>query len=539
MKRVFQSLPLFFLFAMPLVASLIFALGGIFNIDAWTSLFAHPQLWPALQLSVVGGLVSTLLSLVIATFITAGLYKYKNLSPNIGAMLAVPHLAVAVGVSFVIMPSGLLARAIALFSGWQAPPDWVTTHDPYGLALIFCLVLKEVPFLIWVLISILNRDDMWSSFSLQRSTALSLGHGTMSIWCRIFLPQLLPLMKWPLLVTFVYAATVVDMALVIGPTQPPTLGTIIWADLNSAQVNYNARGAAGAWLLSAAVAGTAMGVLVMIKFLSTQRRWLTVGPGTGTSVPDLFRVARVKYIGLIFIYSVVVLALAALSFATLWPFPHLWPNSISVIAWLRVVQNPSALFTSLALAISTALTALAIVVTWLESQPAKHDQWLLVLSATALGLPAILLSLGQYRLFLQIGLTGTAAGLFLAHLVSVTGYIFIFLVGPYRAFDRRWQSSAYGLLSSFSRFFWEIKLPLLKAPLLAAGAVGFAVSFGQYIPAQLIGAGRFSTLPIEAVTLTSGSNRPLTAAFGLMLLVPPLLVFFAARYYSKPRWDMT
>jgi putative thiamine transport system permease protein len=71
---------------------------------------------------------------------------------------------------------------------------------------------------------------------------------------------------------------------------------------------------------------------------------------------------------------------------------------------------------------------------------------------------------------------------------------------------------------------------------LAALAVGFAVSFGQYIPAQLIAAGRYSTLPIEAVTLTSGTNRPLTAAFALLLLLPPLLAYVIAAQLGKSRW---
>ena len=99
------------------------------------------------------------------------------------------------------------------------------------------------------------------------------------------------------------------------------------------------------------------------------------------------------------------------------------------------------------------------------------------------------------------------------------------------------RASASGLLASFWHFLWAIKLPLLKAPLLAASAIGFAVSFSQYVPAQLIAAGRYSTLPMEAVTLTSGTNRPLAAAFALLLTVPPLLAFVAAAYFSKSRWS--
>ena len=225
-----------------------------------------------------------------------------------------------------------------------------------------------------------------------------------------------------------------------------------------------------------------------------------------------------------------------MSFAQSWPFPDLVPT-ISLSAWQRIVENPSALITSLGLAIATSFCALVIITTWFETQPEKYDRFILALSAVTLGLPSILLGLGQYRTFLQLGLTGSPTGLFLVHLMPVTSYMFIVLQGSYRSFDPRLRASATGLLADFSKFFWAIKLPMLKAPILAALAVGFAVSFAQFVPAQLIAAGRFTTLPIEAVTLTAGTNRPLTAAFALLLALPPFLIYAIAGYLGKSRWS--
>jgi putative thiamine transport system permease protein len=567
-KKVALSAPMVLFFALPLIASLLFALSGVFDIQAWQSLFAHPLLWPALGLSIFTGLTSAALSLIFAVFVVAGLYQsawWQRLSLQAGAMLAVPHVAVAIGLSFLIMPSGLLARVVAVFTSWTEPPNWITNHDPYGLSLIVALVLKETPFLMWILISILNRDDVRNNFVGQRAVGLSLGHGMKSIWLRIYLPQILPKLVWPLLVVFVYAATVVDMALVIGPTQPPTWAVVVWADINDAQVLNNARGAVGAWFLTIMIALAALCFWATTKMILLKREWLTGGarsrdlirpvgapspeekggrkssPSPLEKVPEgrlrsLATFSKVKVFTLMFFYSIIAMILVVLSFAPLWPFPKFWPETLSGTAWFRIWDNPSALITSLDLAFTTTAIALAIIITWMESQPQSRDKFITVLSATALGVPAILLALGQYCAFLQIGLTGSTFGLFFAHLLPVTAYMFIVLVGPYRSFDSRWRASASGLLASFPRFLWAIKLPLLKAPLLAASAIGFAVSFGQYVPAQLIAAGRYSTLPMEAVTLTTGTNRPLTAAFTLLLMAPPLLAFIAASYFGKSRW---
>jgi putative thiamine transport system permease protein len=204
---------------------------------------------------------------------------------------------------------------------------------------------------------------------------------------------------------------------------------------------------------------------------------------------------------------------------------------------MQMFQNPTALITSIALAIITSLSALALIILWLETMPQKSDRILVLLSLAILGLPAILVGLGQYRAFLNFGLTGNMTGLFLAHLMPVTAYMIIVLTAPYRALDQRYHAAASSLGKSHFEFFRQIKLPLLKAPIFSALAVGFAVSFGQYIPAQLIAAGRYSTLPVEAVTLTSGTNRPLSAAFALLLLLPPLVAYVVSAHFGKSRWS--
>jgi putative thiamine transport system permease protein len=531
------SLPLLLLFGAALGGSLVFSALDGFHREAWVDLFNHPQVWAALHLSLLGGFIAALISLVTAIVIVMGLYQNKKLASLTGAMLAVPHVAVAIGVAFFIMPSGFLARVIsATLTGWSEPPTWISNHDPYGISLIAVLVIKETPFLIWILASLLNREDVRRNFEGHRAAALSLGHGMTSIWLRVFLPQILPRMVWPLLVTFTYAATVVDVSLVIGPTQPPTLAALVWADINDANVATTARGAVGAWFMTGAVAIVAWLTWAIVKLLSKYRGWLTRGPTSRTLISK--QISKLKFSGFGFIYFAIAVVLLLLSVAPHWPFPHLWPERLSIEAWLRIVQNPGAIVSSLLLALSTSLMGLALIIVWMESQAQARDPLILALSAAALGLPAILLGLGQYKLFLQFGLTGTALGLFLAHLVPVTAYMFIVLVGPYRSFDSRWRASAAGLLVGFPRFFTTIKLPLLKAPLLATVAIGFAVSFGQYVTAQLISAGRYSTLPMEAVTLTAGSNRSLTAAFAILLMLPPLVVFLLAGYFGKPRWSL-
>ncbi len=98
------------------------------------------------------------------------------------------------------------------------------------------------------------------------------------------------------------------------------------------------------------------------------------------------------------------------------------------------------------------------------------------------------------------------------------------------------QATAAGLRARPAHMLLRVKWPMLKAPLLSAFAVGFAVSVMQFVPAQLAAAGRFSTLPMEAVTLSAGGNRALVATYGLALTLLPFIVFVLAGWLSRPRW---
>jgi putative thiamine transport system permease protein len=446
----------------------------------------------------------------------------------------VPHLAVAIALGFLVMPTGMMARLLAYPLAWTTPPDWITTHDPYGVLLVIALTLKETPFLTYVLLAHLRRDDVKLQFTRQAQVARSLGHGQGSIWARIFLPQLIPVLAFPLLVVFSYAATVVDLSLAIGPTQPSTLSTIIWADLNSSDPLDNARGAAGAFALTAAIAILASAIFVLSKLLQpAMRSFCAAGPSAlrqplWASI-NIWRAIQIFYVLLL-------ACLIFLSFTRLWPFPDPWPRLFNAASWQAIIQSPGALATSLVLGLLTSFSALAFLLLWFETQSRSRDKILLVFALLALALPVLVIGLGQYQMLLYLGLSSTGFGLYLVHLMPVFAYMFLILAAPYRSFDARWNATANSLHVSSWRFLFAVKWPLLRPQLLAALAIGFAVSFGQYVPAQIAAAGRYSTLPMEAVTLTSGANRPLTAAFALLLGIVPVVVFMIAARASRPRW---
>jgi len=166
----------------------------------------------------------------------------------------------------------------------------------------------------------------------------------------------------------------------------------------------------------------------------------------------------------------------------------------------------------------------------METAPAHWDARAAGAVFAPMQVPGVLLVAGLYQLSLHSGIDGRFAGLWLAHSLYTAPYAMVALSPAYRGFDPRYQQTAHALGRSHADFLLRVKWPMLLAPIAAAFAVGFAVSVTQYLPTQFVGAGRHATLTTEALTLASGGQRNLAAAFALLQAALPAAMFGLAAW---------
>ncbi|WP_411958536.1 hypothetical protein [Paracoccus homiensis] len=144
------------------------------SLSPWQTLLAQPGLWRSVILSLWTGMAATVLSLILAFGAIAALQGHApRLRRVLAPLLAVPHAALAIGLAFVIAPSGWIARLLAPVLDWSRPPDVTTLGDPWGLALILGLMLKETPFLIAILLAASSQIPLRA----QMAAARALGYG--------------------------------------------------------------------------------------------------------------------------------------------------------------------------------------------------------------------------------------------------------------------------------------------------------------------------------------------------------------------------
>lgn len=529
------ALALLVLAGLPVAAAALAALASASRPSAWADLLQQPALGQAVALTLWTGLAATVLSWWLAASLLSRAFVQSRLHAllrHVPAMLAMPHAAMAIGLVFLLSPSGWLLRAVSPgLSGFEFPPPWPTTQDPWGLGLILALVLKEVPFFLWTAATQLQRADVAARWQAEHALAQTLGHGPRSAFRRVIWPQLAPRLRWPLLAVLAYGLTVVDMALVIGPAAPPTLAVLAWQWLGDVETATHARGAAAGLLLLALVL---MCAALWALAAACARRW-RAAPGTGGR-PERAVSRRAPASGaLVAVYAVVMAALLVGSVSGAWAFPAFWPQSLSLDAWASVARSSATLGHTLWLALASSALALAWSVAWLECAPRRWDSAARALLYLPILLPTVLWVVGLYALGLWLRWEGSAAGLLLAHTVMVLPYVLIALSPAYLGFDPRYAQLNASLGHGRWNLLWRVKWPLLRRALAASAAVGFAVSVAQYLPTLYLGAGRYATVTTEAVNLAAGGQRSLTAAYAVLQFALPVLGFALAAWVGRPR----
>ena len=481
---------------LPIVPGLMKVLAPALHLAHWQALLADNQFPLALQATLLSAFGSTLLALVLALLLAATTYPDKGwhkLRQRLPWLLAFPHAAFAIGLAFLLAPSGWLARWLAPLFAWTAPPAWVTVQDPYSITLTLALALKESWFLLWVLAALLGEQHI----SQQITVARSMGYGRWQAWWQLVVPQLLPRLGWPLLAVFAYSLSVVDMALILGPSTPPTLAVFGWQWFSDPQTAVQAKGSVLALLLLVLLLA---GLLAGRGLRLVLRGWLAIPAGRRWMVRQGY-IRRYLPTLLLAPGWLALCMLLLWSLAGAWFFPAIWPQQLSLQGWWQADWQP--LWTTLGLAAASVLLALPLALLWLEWGP-RAQGWLYF----PLILPALPMAMAQYHALLSLNLDNTASAVIWSHLAWVLPYTILMLSGAYRSFDVRLLLTARALGYSHWQACWRVKWPMLLRPILAAAGVGFAVSIAQYLPTLFAGGGRIETVTTEAVALSAGGCWP-------------------------------
>lgn len=480
----------------------------------WEALLADNQLPVALRITLTSTLISVTGALFICLFVVATLWPFmpwKRLQRRLPVLLALPHVAFASGCLLLFAPSGWFNRLAIALGMIDGPAAFL---DKWGVGLGLTLALKESWFLLWVCHARLSESEL----TPRLTVTATLGYGPLQSRIFIVIPWLLPRLASALLAALAYSISVVDVALILGPGNPPAFAALAWSWLNDSDPAIQHKGEAAAILLMLLTAGLG---LVSVGLWRLVRRRFSPRSGQRCAVSGSKAGAALSGLMLLIGFSSV-LILLVWSQAQGWFAPALWPAGISADGWRNVSLLP--LCNAGWLALASSLAGLASALLWLEVFGWRWQPVFWV----PLCLPALPLVMAQYPFLLWLGLDGSFQAVVWSHLLWVVPYMMLILMPAWQHLDPRLLITARTLGWSPLKIFIRVKWPLLQRDILAAAAVGFSVSIAQYLPTLFNGAGRWSTVTTEAVALSSGGDPQALAIQSLLQVLLPAGAFFIA-----------
>ena len=501
--------------------------------NGFARVFENPSFVTATLISLKTGLVATLIVLVLTTITLVSLHRtrlWSWLQASLPPLLAVPHAAIAVGLVFLIAPSGALVRLISPeLTGWTRPPDSWLVPDPHGLTLILGLVIKETPFLVLTAAAQLPQLNVNALLKIGRS----LGYSPARCWSRLILPQLYPRIRLTLMIILAFNLTVVDMALLLGPSNPSSLSVLVMSLANDP--DSRAAASAGALVLTLLVGVCFLGVYATEKLITgvARRRRHNGARGVGS---DWFRiVGKVLAVASVSISIASLVIIVIWSFTRRWRFPDAVPSTWTFENWTgsgtRLI-DPA--LSTLSIAVATALIAMLAAIAWLELERRGHAPRIDGLWYVPLLIPQVSLLFGWQTTAYWLGIDGQWLTVVYTHWLYALPYVVLILAVAWRELDPAWGHAGHSLGAGYWRVLMKIRIPMLITPICQAMAVAIAVSVAQYLPTLLLGGGRHQTLAIELVTSFGGVDRRTIAALAVLQSILPLIAFVLALLY--PRW---
>lgn len=496
------------------------------SFDGFAAVLSWSAVWKSISLTLSSTILSSVISCFLAFSIIQGAWHskfWRIIEKSLAPLLAMPHVAFAIGFAFLFSPTGLFSRLFDTL--FELDSISFLVKDSFGIGLSLALALKEVPFLLLMSIPILKQLKI---DQLAKVTT-SLGYAPAQFWWKCIFPQWLVKIRFPLIAIIAYSASVVDLSLILGPTNPPTFAVLVWQWFSEPDLSLFPRAGAGAVILFC-LCCLLIALLRFIEWFVIQhkREWQYSGrSGKMLSGKNSF--------SLLLLINILIVPITLLwSFAGRWRFPDIVPSQFTTRFWTTEWASiwPT-ISDSFLLAFVSATLALFFALIAQEYQKKHHVHIPKLFIAIPILVPQLSLLFGIQVATLYVDSNNYLLWVIWSHIFFAFPYVFLALDGPWQSYDDGYSKTALSLGKSPFYVWLKIKATILFPAIMFAWATGASVSLAQYLPTLMLGAGRISTITTEAVALSSGFDRRVTSIYALWQALLPLLFFSIAFLLSR------
>lgn len=144
---------------------------------------------------------------------------------------------------------------------------------------------------------------------------------------------------------------------------------------------------------------------------------------------------------------------------------------------------------------------------------------ILALLISPMVVPLVIVAVGMYFFFAQLGLLNSYAGLVIAHAVLGVPFVVITVNATLQGFDYNQMRAGASLGASPLRVFFTVVLPQIIPGVASGGLFAFATSFDEVVVALFIASPTERTLPIQMFSGIRENISPAIAAMATILIL--------------------
>lgn len=150
-------------------------------------------------------------------------------------------------------------------------------------------------------------------------------------------------------------------------------------------------------------------------------------------------------------------------------------------------------------------------------------------------IPIIILAIGAFYFYVNIGLVNTTIGLVLAHSVLAMPFVLVTAGAAFKQFDMSQEMVARSLGASRLKAFLTITLPQIHNSVVAGALFAFIVSFDEVVIALFISSGPKSTITRRMFTSLRDQIDPTIAAISTMLIIASVILLGTAALFQRKK----
>lgn len=184
--------------------------------------------------------------------------------------------------------------------------------------------------------------------------------------------------------------------------------------------------------------------------------------------------------------------------------------------WMRAARN-SFIVAPAATIIATVLGTLAAV--GLNKADFRGKSVLMAILISPMIVPVVVVGVGVYLFFAQIGLSDGYTGLILAHAALGAPFVVTTVLATLQGFNHNLVRASLSLGASPLRTFFRITLPVIAPGLISGALFAFTTSFDEVVLTLFVAGPNQATLPRQMFAGIKDNISPTIAALATILII--------------------